>query len=103
MEKELETGADHYEYIEKFFVKGLVRILILSALKEGAKCGYHIYQYVNSKIKLKTSLSTIYTIIKELAERGLIARIGDVYQLTERGLEVLRAFASKYSDIRSFL
>lgn len=103
MSKRSKTNIDYFNYIEKFFVKGLIRVLILSALREGGKCGYHIYRYVNDRVKLKMSLSTVYTIVKELVDKGLITKVGNVYQLTEKGIEVLHLFTSKYRELKSIL
>ncbi len=103
IKKRNNLTSDQLNYIEKYFIKGLIRILVLSALREGGKCGYHIYRYVNNKTKLKTSLSTVYTIIRELVDRGLITRIGDIYQLTERGFETLNLFLKKYPKLKSIL
>lgn len=103
MSKNRDFNTEYLHYIEKFFIKGLIRILILSALREGGKCGYHIYRYVNNKVRLKTSLSTIYTIIKELVDKGLIVKVGNAYHLTEKGVETLRLFIKKYRELKSIL
>lgn len=96
-------NTDYLHYLERFFIKGLVRILILSSLREGGKCGYHIYRYINDRVKFKMSLSTVYTIIKELVDKGLITKVGNVYHLTEKGFETLHLFTKKYRGLKSIL
>ncbi|MEM1542170.1 MAG: PadR family transcriptional regulator [Ignisphaera sp.] len=99
----METLDDIHKYLEEPFLKGLLRILILGTLKRGELYGYQIYKYVKNIIKSKISLSTFYTILKELEEAKFIIKIGSKYILTEKGLNALRLFLSKYNDLSSFL
>ncbi|MEM1628494.1 MAG: PadR family transcriptional regulator [Desulfurococcaceae archaeon] len=103
MEKGFETGLDYAMCIEKPFIKGLTRALVLLALKEGRKKGYQIYRYIVNVIGLKTSLSTTYTILRELTNKGFIERSGDLYHLTEKGMNALQAFISRFNKIKLFL
>ncbi|MEM1644332.1 MAG: PadR family transcriptional regulator [Ignisphaera sp.] len=101
MNSEIEFDIDYQYIIEEPFIKGLLRILILSALKEGGKRGYQVYRYVIDRIRLRISLSTIYTLLKELREKNFIVSIEGVYHLTEKGMRTLEIFMRKYNDIKS--
>lgn len=101
MSSEIEFDIDYQYIIEEPFIKGLLRILILSALKEGGKRGYQVYRYIVNKIRLKVSLSTMYTLLKELKDKDFIVNTEGVYHLTEKGRRALEIFTRKYNDIKS--
>lgn len=101
MNNEIEFDIDYQYIIEEPFIKGLLRILILRALKEGGKRGYQVYRYIIDRIRLKISLSTMYTLLKELREKNFIVNIEGVYHLTEKGMRALEIFMRKYNDIKS--
>ncbi len=83
-------------YIEKPLIRGLLRLLILGVLSKGDSHGYQVYRRVRETTKSRISLSTFYTILWELEKRGLIARSGDRYMLTDRGLLALTLLLAKY-------
>ncbi|MCS7111999.1 MAG: PadR family transcriptional regulator [Ignisphaera sp.] len=99
----MESIDDIYRYLEEPFLRGVLRVLILCVLKRGELYGYQIYKYVRNTIKSKISLSTFYTVLKELEKAGFIIRVGSRYILTEKGFSAVRSFLSKYGDLRSLL
>lgn len=99
----MESLDEIHRYLEEPFLKGLLRVVILGTLKRGELYGYQIYKYVKNIIRSRISLSTFYTILKELEEAKFVIKVGSRYILTEKGLEALKLFLSKYSDLKSFL
>lgn len=97
-----DIALDYKQYIEDPFVKGLIRILVLYALREGEKKGYQVYQYICSIIKYRISLSTIYTVLKEMTLKGFVTKIRNAYKLTEKGIDALYLFIKRYNSIMPF-
>uniref|UniRef100_A0A7C4FGY4 PadR family transcriptional regulator n=1 Tax=Ignisphaera aggregans TaxID=334771 RepID=A0A7C4FGY4_9CREN len=99
------TGAniDYKRCIEDPFIRGIIRVVILIALKEGGKRGYQIYQYIKSKLGHSISVSTMYTILRELTDKNFISKNYGIYTLTEKGLNALKTFIKKYDIIKKFI
>ncbi len=89
--------------IEKPLTKGFIRLSILLILEKTSQYGYRIYKVIKDRLYDKLSLSTFYTILRELEEYRIVKRIGDKYVLTENGLEILGYVKKKYREIAVFL
>lgn len=94
---------DVFRYIEEPFLRGVLRILILTILKHSELYGYQIYKHIKNIVKHRISLSTFYSILKELEKAKFITKTKGRYMLTEKGLNALKLFLSKYNDIKTFL
>ncbi len=85
--------------IEKSLLRGFIRLSILLVLEKTNEYGYRIYKVVKERVYGRLSLSTFYTILKELEEHNVIKKVGDVYTITDKGAKVLEHIKSKYRDI----
>lgn len=95
--------SDIEKYIVKPFVKGLLRLLILGVLSKGEEYAYQIYKHVVELVRAKISLSTFYTILKELESKGFITRLDSRYTLTEKGLLAITVLLAKYPYVAQLI
>ncbi len=86
---------DAVSLVEKPLVRGFVRLAVLIVLKKSSEYSYRIYKVLKGEL----SLSTLYTVLKELEERGLVRRDGDRYSITELGLRVLSTLLTRYGKL----
>ncbi len=86
-------------YIERQFLRGLLRIAILVILDRSSHYGYQIYKILREKLYSRLSLSTLYTLLKELENKGLIRRIDDKYILTEKGSKIIKLLFTRYNKL----
>jgi len=91
------------QFLEKHLVKGLLRVAILYVIGKTSMYGYQIYKLIKKCVYDKISLSTLYTILKELEKLGLIYRVGLKYHISEKGVEVFKKIMEKYPFIIIFL
>lgn len=88
--------------IEKHLMKGILRLAVLYIIEKTSMYGYEIYKLIKKGVYEKISLSTLYTILKELERLGLIYRDGLKYYISERGVEVFKKIAEKYPFLLIF-
>lgn len=88
--------SDIDKYIVKPFIKGLLRLLILGILSKGENYAYQVYKYVVEVVKSRISLSTFYTILRDLEIKGFVVKIGNKYMLTEKGILAITILLTKY-------
>lgn len=91
------------QFLEKHLVKGLLRVAILYLIGKTSMYGYQIYKLIKKGVYEKISLSTLYTILKELEKLGLIYRDGLKYYISEKGIEVFKKIMDKYPFLLVFL
>jgi len=89
--------------VEKPLLRGIIRFSVLLLLEGVGKYGYQIYRLIKSRLYNRLSLSTLYTILKELESHGIIERVGEMYVLTDMGVKVLEYLKSKYKDLTNYL
>ncbi len=85
--------------IENSLLRGFIRLSILLVLEKTNEYGYKIYKVIKERIFGRLSLSTFYTILKELENHNVIQKTGDVYILTDKGAKVLEYIKKKYREI----
>lgn len=90
-------------YLEKSIGKGLLRISIMILLNNIRCHGYKIYKVLKQKMYRNLSLSTFYTILKELKNFDIIVRVNNTYYLSDRGKQLLGILKKKYPKIISSL
>ncbi|GEM_PF-1261773 len=90
-------------YLEKSIGKGLLRISIMILLNNIRCHGYKIYKVLKQRVYYNLSLSTLYTILKELKNLDIIVRVNDTYYLSERGKHLLSILKRRYPKIISSL
>lgn len=95
--------SDVDRYIVKPFVKGLIRLLILGVLSKGESYAYQIYRHIVDLVKSRVSLSTFYTILKDLEVRGFVVKVDGKYVLTEKGLLAITILLAKYPYLAQIL
>lgn len=89
--------------MEKHLLKGLLRLAVLYIIGKTSMYGYQIYKLVKKGVYEKISLSTLYTILKELEKLGLIHRDGARYSISDKGVEVFKKIMEKYPFLLIFL
>lgn len=89
--------------LEKHLLKGFIRIAILYVVNKTETHGYRIYRSIKNNLYRGLSLSTFYTVLKELEKLGLVCRKGLTYVITEKGVETLIHFMNKYPFINIIL
>lgn len=85
--------------IEWALIRGTFRLLILAILEESVMQGYQVVKRIEQVIGEKPSLSTIYTILANLEQRGLIRSIrrkgeNRYYMITDKGRRLLARIRS---------
>lgn len=84
-------------------MKGFIRIAILYVVNKTETYGYRIYRLIKNNVYRGLSLSTFYTILRELEKLGLVCRRGLTYVITEKGVETLIQFINKYPFLNTIL
>ena len=85
--------------------RGLLDVLVLSAIKNGDSYGYNIIKDVKPYVEL--SESTLYTILKRLELFGMLTvrsaehngRLRKYYRITRLGLKRIEEFKSDWQEI----
>ena len=85
--------------------RGLLDVLVLSAIKNEDSYGYKIIKDVKSYVEL--SESTLYTILKRLELFGMLTvrsaeycgRLRKYYRITQTGLKRIDEFKSDWTEI----
>jgi len=84
------------------FVRGSYRLLILALLERSMMHGYQILKTLEGLTGQRPKISTLYSILKDMERYGLLrSRVEDarrMYQLTEKGREVLNEFRSRLGE-----
>jgi len=80
--------------LDKALVRGFSRLAILSLLRREDMRAYQLLKVMESLFEVKLSLSSFYTMLKELEVRGYISSTrrgeGDkIYSITEKGRRIL--------------
>ncbi|HHE64714.1 MAG TPA: PadR family transcriptional regulator [Bacteroidetes bacterium] len=99
--------------IQKGMKRGFIGMFILFILKNKHLHGYQIIKEIEKRSLgiWKPTVSTMYTILKNLKEKGLIKPVeGEelqegkiIYKLTEKGLETLELLKLKQQEMRAAL
>ncbi|MHA1197239.1 MAG: PadR family transcriptional regulator [Promethearchaeota archaeon] len=99
--------------IQKGMKRGFIGMFILFILSKKPLHGYQIIKEIEKRSLgiWKPTISTMYTILKNLKENGLIKPVeGDevqegkiIYKLTEKGLETLELLKQKQQEMRAAL
>ena len=80
------------------FLRGSYRILILAMLERSVMHGYEILKLIERLTGHRPKVSTLYSILKDMEGMGLLRSTVEgprrLYQLTEKGREVLKEFRS---------
>ena len=85
--------------------RGLLDVLVLSAIKDGDSYGYKIIKDVKPYVEL--SESTLYTILKRLELHGMLTvksaehcgRLRKYYHITAKGVSRIAEFKSDWKEI----
>ncbi len=84
------------------FVRGSYRLLILALLESSVMHGYQILKNLEGLTGQRPKISTLYSILKDMERNGLLrSRMENarrIYQLTEKGRQVLDEFRSKLGE-----
>ncbi len=74
-------------------IRGLLKLLILNELENNEITGYEVIQRISEKITKKPSPGSVYPILKELTDSGILncKEVGSkkLYTLSEKGKELL--------------
>jgi len=89
--------------IEKYLARSIIRIAILLILRKSSEYGYNIYKTVKEHLYPRLSLSTLYTILKDFEEKGLIRRVQDKYEITNVGMKVIDRLMKQHEQLLSFI
>ncbi|MHA1805215.1 MAG: PadR family transcriptional regulator [Promethearchaeota archaeon] len=102
-----EQIAENFENLMK---KGFISTLILLVLENKASHGYEIGKFIKERTLGIWDLpsSTIYTILKDMTEKGLLdyhvsreeGRERKVYKITPKGLKTLKMILQKHQIIK---
>jgi PadR family transcriptional regulator PadR len=88
--------------------KGVLELLVMSALQEREFYGYELVEYVARQACLSVSDGTLYAILARLDAEGLLKTRWETpsrgparkyYSLTERGEEILAAMRREWTAI----
>ena len=89
--------------IEKYLARSITRIAVLLILRKSSEYGYNIYKTIKEHLYSRLSLSTLYTILKDFEEKGLIRRVQDRYEITDVGMKVIDCLMKQYEQLLSFI
>ncbi len=85
----------------KSFIRGGYRLLILALLEKSVMHGYELLKSLERITGERPKISTLYTILKEMEESGLLeSRKVDrkrLYRISERGKKKLQEFRENVS------
>ncbi len=83
------------------FIRGGYRLLILALLERSVMHGYEILKWLERVTGERPKISTLYTILKEMEQSGLLeSRKVDrkrIYSISERGRKKLMEFRERVS------
>ena len=107
-EKTLDTlKAVEELFLEKFLERGDIRILILDAISERPKHGYHIITSISKKFSgfYKPSPGAIYPTLQSLSEEGMVkleaGAAKKTYTITKEGEKFLKRNKNRIDDLIS--